>query len=332
MGCAHSHQDSWTAGGLTDSQVGTLNALSTTFSSISFIGSSLIILCYLCFPSLRKFAFKLVFFLSLSDAMSTIGEFVGTGLKLEGGLPDSCSVCLFQAWLTSIFDLASVLWTACIAHCLWRAIRYHDLEVHRFEKYYHLFAFGVPVFLALLPQLVGAYGLENGQCWILSSWSSLMFIQFYIPLWCVVIFNVGIFYRIFRNLRGFVQPEDTQMRSPEETKMFWRLGLYPVILVVCWSVGTIVRIHNSITSSRKIFGLYALHSILGHCQGLFNCCVYGMNGAVRDKLKSVYLRLLGRPGSQGHFPGSDMVELTEAEKEDVRETSTEAESRPTVAV
>ena len=74
---------------------------------------------------------------------------------------------------------------------------------------------------------------------------------------------------------GTLTRKISQMRSPEESKLFWRLGLYSVVLVVCWIFGTAIRIHNSLTTDRRIFSLYVGHAILGHCQGFLNFCVYG---------------------------------------------------------
>lgn len=43
-----------------------LAAVNSGASSLSLLGSGFIVLCYLCFKELRKFSFKLVFFLVLS--------------------------------------------------------------------------------------------------------------------------------------------------------------------------------------------------------------------------------------------------------------------------
>lgn len=45
---------------------GILTAVNSGASSLSFVGSGFIVLCYSLFKELRKFSFKLVFYLSLS--------------------------------------------------------------------------------------------------------------------------------------------------------------------------------------------------------------------------------------------------------------------------
>lgn len=53
-------------GNLTASDRQILTAVNTGASSLSLVGSGFIVLCYLLFKELRKFSFKLVFFLALS--------------------------------------------------------------------------------------------------------------------------------------------------------------------------------------------------------------------------------------------------------------------------
>ncbi|PNX87512.1 G-protein coupled receptor [Trifolium pratense] len=44
-----------------------INVVNVGASSLSFAGSTFIVLCYLLFKDLRKFSFKLVFYLALSS-------------------------------------------------------------------------------------------------------------------------------------------------------------------------------------------------------------------------------------------------------------------------
>lgn len=57
-------------GSLTASERGILTAINTGASSLSLVGSGFIVLCYLLFKDLRKFSFKLVFFLALSVSIA----------------------------------------------------------------------------------------------------------------------------------------------------------------------------------------------------------------------------------------------------------------------
>uniref|UniRef100_A0A453R198 Uncharacterized protein n=1 Tax=Aegilops tauschii subsp. strangulata TaxID=200361 RepID=A0A453R198_AEGTS len=50
-----------------------LDAVGTTAAALSLAGSSFIVLCYLLFRELRKFSFKLVYFLAVAVRASDLG-------------------------------------------------------------------------------------------------------------------------------------------------------------------------------------------------------------------------------------------------------------------
>ena len=58
------------AGTLSAHERHVLTAVSAGASSLSFVGSGFIVLCYVLFKELRKFSFKLVFYLALSVRLS----------------------------------------------------------------------------------------------------------------------------------------------------------------------------------------------------------------------------------------------------------------------
>ena len=53
-----------------------LAAVNGVASSLSFVGSGFIVLCYLLFKELRKFSFKLVFYLAVSVNFSARSSFM----------------------------------------------------------------------------------------------------------------------------------------------------------------------------------------------------------------------------------------------------------------
>lgn len=60
------------AGGFTPGERRILETVNIGASSLSLIGSAFIVLCYLLFKELRKFSFKLVFYLALSVMIATL--------------------------------------------------------------------------------------------------------------------------------------------------------------------------------------------------------------------------------------------------------------------
>mmetsp|Transcript_16753 Transcript_16753/g.40094 ORF Transcript_16753/g.40094 Transcript_16753/m.40094 type:complete len:309 (-) Transcript_16753:159-1085(-) len=296
MGCGSSQEAG--PGALSEDEIRTVLTVELVVNSLSIIGSSFIIACWIFFPSLRKFAFTLVLYLSISDVMGGFAALLSPG-------DDTCgATCLFQAYLVSIFGLSSVLWTACIGHCLYRAICHHDVEVQRFEYRYHVFSWGVPLLLALAPQLSNSYGKENGRCWILKDHPALRFIQFYVPLWLVVGYNGAMYWRILATLRAIRTNNPESKR--EEVKMLRGLGLYPAVLVVCWLFASLNRVQNSLSPGHPSFTLFCLHRLFGGSQGLLNCLVYGLNASVRNKLRHA---VCGGRGEGEEGDGKSEVQL-----------------------
>lgn len=60
------------AGGLTAYDRRVLTAVNAGAASLSFVGSGFIVLCYVLFKELRKFSFKLVFYLALSVSLASL--------------------------------------------------------------------------------------------------------------------------------------------------------------------------------------------------------------------------------------------------------------------
>ena len=98
-------------GNLTAAERGILTAINSGASSLSLVGSGFIVLCYLLFKELRKFSFKLVFFLALSvsvPAHFVICDLLFTirPLKLGCVTPSLVSVTVIAFSSTNNINLA----------------------------------------------------------------------------------------------------------------------------------------------------------------------------------------------------------------------------------
>ncbi len=231
-------------------------------SSMSFVGSTLIVLSWVKFPSLRKFSLKLVLMLAVSDIGSCLSYFLGN--PSEGS-----ALCYSQALMMSFFELASILWTTVIAFTLFRLIILlkpsNDLMTR-----FHLYGWGIPFVCTVLPLTTGSYGASGAWCWIKDdsiqggedgpsdNLSSSITEQgniwrvttFYLPLWLAIVFN-SVMYLIVTNTLS-------RIASTRSVKMVKRLRLYPLILVFCWMGATINRLQNVISPNEPVFSLYLL--------------------------------------------------------------------------
>jgi hypothetical protein len=251
---------------------------------VSLIGSLFIVVIYLCYKDLHNITFRLIFYMSLSDILNGVTFF----------LPSEGTTCYVQAVGNTIFPLSSVLWTSVIAFCLHRIVIKEDYELMRFEKYYLLYAYGLPLLAVVPPAAAGAFGYAQGWCWIRASGedyvlgSVLRMICFYIPLWSVIIYNISVYVTIIRQLNYEIEfmTEDRGMQG----SLVRRLVFYPIILVVCYSVVTAKRIYDIVDPDEDNLVLTIIAWVFQCANGLLNAVAYGYSDTVKERLCSRCLK------------------------------------------
>lgn len=128
------------------------------------------------------------------------------------------------------------------------------------------------------PIVTNQFGKAGAWCWIKETeesrvWASILrMIEFYIPLWIAIIFNTVILYKASRKLKKIVS-------TTVEKRFAMRLRLYPMILIICWTFGTINRFYNMAGKDSAVLNI--LHIAFGGLQGFFNALVYGMTNTIR---------------------------------------------------
>ncbi|KAI5669593.1 hypothetical protein M9H77_19446 [Catharanthus roseus] len=277
-------------GNLTASDRQILTAVNTGASSLSLVGSGFIVLCYLLFKELRKFSFKLVFFLALSDMFCSFFSIIGD--------PSKGFFCYAQGYTTHFFCVASFLWTTTIAFTLHRTVVRHKTDVEDLEPVFHLYVWGTSIVMTVIRSI----GNENQHIHRLGTWcwaqtgrtgKAVHFITFYAPLWGAILFNGVTYFQVIRMLNNATRmavgmSERYQFDSRPDIKVLNRWGYYPLILIGSWFFGTINRIHDFIEPGHKIFWLSVLDVGMAALMGLFNSIAYGLNSSVR---RAIYERL-----------------------------------------
>ncbi|KVI11931.1 GCR1-cAMP receptor [Cynara cardunculus var. scolymus] len=300
-----------------------LTAVNTGASTLSLLGSGFIVLCYLCFKELRKFSFKLVFFLALSDMLCSFFSIVGD--------PSKGFFCYAQGYSTHFFCVASFLWTTTIAFTLHRTVVRHKADVEDFEPMFHLYVWGTSLVMTVLRSIgnehghVGHIGRVAAWCWTetgrtgkatpavsnsceafaLAHNQAVHFFTFYTPLWGAILFNGITYFQVIRMLNNATRMavgmsdrgSQSDTRADMKVLMFCfitsisalnRWGYYPLILIGSWSFGTVNRIHDFIEPDHKIFWLSVFDVGMAALMGLFNSIAYGLNSSVR---RAIYERL-----------------------------------------
>ncbi|XP_061985014.1 G-protein coupled receptor 1 [Populus nigra] len=305
-------------GNLTAHQRWIMMAVKGGASSLSFLGSSFIVLCYLLFKELRKFSFKLVFYLALSDMLCSFFSIVGD--------PSKGFFCYAQGYSTHFFCVASFLWTTTIAFTLHRTVVKHKTDVEDLEAMFHLYVWGTSLFLTVIRSIGNDHRHLGGWCLTPTGRTrkAVQFITFYAPLWGAILYNGFTYYQVIRMLnnatRMAVGMSDRAYQSDgrADKKAMNRWGYYPLILIGSWAFGTINGIHDFIEPGHKIFWLSVLDVGTAALMGLSNSIAYGLNSSVRraiyERLDQVWPESLRRwfPGSlksRGQFQESELVSL-----------------------
>lgn len=281
-------------GNLTANDRRFLTALNTGASSLSFVGSSFIVLCYLLFKELRKFSFKLVFYLALSDMLCSFFGIVGD--------PSKGFFCYAQGYSTHFFCVASFLWTTTIAFTLHRTVVKHKADVEDLEPMFHLYVWGTSLVMTVIRSIgndhghLGHIARVGAWCWTETGRTGKLvhFVTFYAPLWGAILFNGITYFQVIRMLNNATRMavgmshRANQPDARADMKALNRWGYYPLILIGSWAFGTINRIHDFIEPGHKVFWLSVLDVGMAALMGLFNSIAYGLNSSVR---RAIYERL-----------------------------------------
>ena len=270
--------------GLTNTEETVIVDITIASCTFSLLGSLFIVVFFLAFEELRRFAHRLIFYLA-------IGEFFWAGSYLLGPLREEDGLCMFQSVMLSYWGLVVVLWIIVISYTLNRCLTFPNANLEDYERKYLLGCFGLPLVVAAIPLTTGSYGETLGWCWISNSTeASVVFLWellvFYGPLW--VAFAVSLFYSftVYKISRGLIAASSLENDEKQEKLRFLRnLKLIPVSLVFCWFWGTLDRFYLLSNPSDPSFTLSLLHYGLGCLHGFVISILYVCNPLVSRTVK-----------------------------------------------
>jgi len=276
--------------GLDNDQLWAINDLVTATTIFSFFGSLFIITSLVYFThahriaevlkkcgidvdwkpnervNLEKLAFRLVFNVAISDMCYEI-SFWFTTPNTHG----ESTKCEFSGWLQQFGTLSSVMWVTCITYVIHNVVsqpdRYQSIADDMWK--FHAIIWGTSFTTSFFPMFSSSYGQAGGWCWIDSSdWGIFWrFLVFYCPVWGIIGYILYIFYQSYKSL-GL------------ENRILKQMRLYPAILIVTWTFGTINRIVQA--AGKDVFGLACIHAFLMSLYGFFNALAYLYTPVVRE--------------------------------------------------
>lgn len=253
-------------------------------ASVSLVGSLFIITMYAIFPTLRGYSFRLIFYLSLADFLTSIMFIIP-----ESAFSEWCEV---KGGLINFTSLWRILLTAVIANSIYISYKDNNIDFSKREKYFMIGIAIISVVLSVLPYSTGSYGYAQGICWIVAEGDSLVIgtiwrvVIYYGPFWSVFIYNTLVYASIVKSVRQelkVVEGEDCYVDT-----IIKKLRMYPLILMICMVPTSLNRLYDTIWPDDPSIVLTCIAFGILACMGLFNAIVYGCTPGVKISIISAF--------------------------------------------
>jgi len=242
--------------------------LSGTFS---IIGTSCIILTFICIDKSVRKSHWVLFWLSVSDFFASVSSIFAGFLGLTGTISKPSEwLCYFQACLIHGSNLASFLWTACIVVKM--LLQYHGLDRLQHENIiFHSICWGIPLIQIIWLSSIKEWG-DNGTdwCWINGDRNPYR-LTFYGPLVIIIIFCAISVITVFVRL-----PKPHSKEERKTRRIILNMAMYPLVLVLCWTGALTNRLQNAIDPGHPIELLYIFHYAFLSLQGFFNAIIFAL--------------------------------------------------------
>jgi len=253
----------------TESQEEVLVLCSFIFSLLSLLSSLTVIVYYLSFKELRKFAYGLVAWTAVADSIRCVGNLIGS--------PEEGQLCRAQGLLKTLGGVASLSWVGCMAFSIRQISIQKTINPFSLLWKFHLITWTVSISSAVLPLAYHEYVPVGGWCWISSHQEGVLlrWTSFYGIVWLDIAWICFVYVSLWLSLKDL----PLKKRQPQVSRMVSRLYIYPLILVVCFGPASVRRIWD-------LFGnpphwLAVLHISFSSLHGLMNAIAYGRNADVR---------------------------------------------------
>jgi len=246
-------------------------------SSISLLGAGFIVLTYLLFKETRSFGTTLIFWLSLSDLLTSLSW-----------LPWNANeqLCIMQAVSLQFFETASYFWSFSISFSLFQVFFLEKLE-ETTRKYFflnHLINWGYHAFSVLLCLAFGKFGKAGAWCWIKSPQDPFRLLV-YGPMVLVSLFICFTWIAIRWKMRT--------LQSDFKRQLNRRLSMYLLAFLTSQIPAIINRTQNFFYPEQPLFFFFMMQAIFQPAQGFLNCLVYGLN---EQQLMEYYRHLFSKWG------------------------------------
>jgi len=254
-------------------------------STLSFCGALIVVVSFVYFSELRTFAFRLIFFIALSDMFGSLGRLYGN--------PDSEGWCQLQSFQTNIFDLCSFFWVASVATVINYVRISNTFDGDRYMQKCHMVIWPSALIISILPFTTKSYGPAGGWCWIENEDTTdkvWRIAAFYGQLVLVFGYLVYVYVRLYLFLASDARP------TLEAKALLSKVIYFPLVLFVTYFFGVFRRVFE-ICGGETPFWLAFVHIGLSALLGFGNALVYGViNSELRNHLIGSCVGCVNGPG------------------------------------
>jgi len=276
-------------------------------SFFSLFGSIAIICLYVFRKKNQNFVFNLVFYLSISETLNSIGNIMSIH-KLyddESGFNDT--VCDIQAVIINYTDFCSLTWMCIISYTLYDLMINYNQDFSSKRIFFLVFGFGLPFVFTLVQVIIfymtkinhkNSEGKYECWCWLFhmnENWVAVLI--FYIFYWVLIVGNFFVIWRVIRVLKSCVDESD--MFCSRIKKMVYKLYMYPLVSAACFVFATMHRMYQIFYISRQNRDklptealrlevvLYLLHGMFICSRGFIYFLLYGCDKKGKETMKII---------------------------------------------
>jgi len=245
--------------------------------SISITCCLLTMISFLLFSELRTYPIRLILYQCIAIVMSFLFFMIGFANKVV-----QSSFCEGCAAITHYFFIANFCWCGVVAFNFYQMIVKRNKEVQRYEKFYHLFGWGIPLCFFIGVIAAGDYGVISGEfCWIKTE--SARFAAFFIPGLVILHINVIFFFFVAREIHETLAESKT---NQNKTAAELRIYLSILASVGCsWLFGFLMYVIPNDTAATVFLFIFTFTTPL---QGLFIFLSYTANKKVMSRWAGLF--------------------------------------------
>jgi hypothetical protein len=242
--------------------------------------------------------------LAVADGFAAMAHFIPTWYFHQQA---PAGLCTAQAIMQQFFFLASFLWIASIAvnqYCI-RVRR--ERFPQKFEVYYRIVAWGIPMVTVGVMLGMNAEGLTDGGalwCWITPQFQVLRWTLFYAPLVLVMALIVVLYAKIWRELdqsgKGVIrnarlaqvsytnldQGDEETVERDRGARVKFNMSSFLIVFLIIRFPSILNRFYELVNQASSPYWILLLHAICSPLQGFVNSVVFWKSDFVNHYLLS----------------------------------------------